>query len=143
MDPKMKEMIRPKFDSLNGNDTAIRTLEITFFSSIAGAGASALSLAISPKGLAESALRTASLTATCAAVGAIFATTTGATASFRGKDTPLNYFIGGCTSGLFLGARMQSMGVGSGACAAFGSLGAFYKYWKINEWGPFIPPPKY
>ncbi|XP_030849364.1 NADH dehydrogenase [ubiquinone] 1 alpha subcomplex subunit 11 [Strongylocentrotus purpuratus] len=143
MDPKIKEMLRPKFDLLNGNDTTIRTLEISFLSSIVGAGTSAIILAVNPQTLGEAALRTGALTATCAAVGAIFATTTGATASYRGKDTPLNYFIGGCTSGLFLGARMQSMGVGSGSCAALGGAAAFYKYWKIHDFGPFIPRPKY
>lgn len=41
-----------------------------------------------------------------AAVGAMFGLATCASAQIREKpDDPLNYFIGGCTAGLTLGAR--------------------------------------
>lgn len=43
-----------------------------------------------------------------AAMGAIFGMTTCLSAQAReAPDDPLNYFIGGCASGIFLGARSK------------------------------------
>ncbi|XP_034439978.1 NADH dehydrogenase [ubiquinone] 1 alpha subcomplex subunit 11 isoform X2 [Hippoglossus hippoglossus] len=49
-----------------------------------------------------------SRTVTMATMGAIFGMATCLTAQAReAPDEPLNYFIGGCTSGIFLGARSK------------------------------------
>ena len=42
-----------------------------------------------------------------AALGAVFGAGTTVSASLRGKDGPLNYFIGGCMAGAVLGAKRE------------------------------------
>uniref|UniRef100_A0AAV2L488 NADH dehydrogenase [ubiquinone] 1 alpha subcomplex subunit 11 n=1 Tax=Knipowitschia caucasica TaxID=637954 RepID=A0AAV2L488_KNICA len=50
--------------------------------------------------------RATTATVTMASLGAIFGMATCLSAQARGEaDDPLNYFIGGCASGAFLGAR--------------------------------------
>ncbi|XP_071482588.1 NADH dehydrogenase [ubiquinone] 1 alpha subcomplex subunit 11-like [Diadema antillarum] len=137
------DILRPKFDQLDGKQTTQKTVGITSIASGIGFCGGAFTLSVKPAGVAEGLLRLGSVTASFAAVGAIFAVTTGATASLRESDSPLNYFIGGCTSGLFIGARTQSITVGSASCATLGSIAAFYKFWKKNDWGPLIPDRKY
>ncbi|KAG7228926.1 hypothetical protein INR49_008704 [Caranx melampygus] len=60
--------------------------------------------------------RATSTTVTMATMGAIFGMGTCLSAQAReAPDDPLNYFIGGCASGIFLGAksRYQCPGIGS------------------------------
>ncbi|XP_025049825.1 NADH dehydrogenase [ubiquinone] 1 alpha subcomplex subunit 11 [Alligator sinensis] len=77
-----------------------------------------------------------------ATVGAVFGLTTCFSAQIREKpDDPLNYFIGGCTSGMLFGARAHSFTIGTSACAGLGILAALIKVSKNEGW-KFAPPPQ-
>ncbi|XP_019406202.1 PREDICTED: NADH dehydrogenase [ubiquinone] 1 alpha subcomplex subunit 11 [Crocodylus porosus] len=81
-------------------------------------------------------------TVTMATVGAVFGLTTCFSAQIREKpEDPLNYFIGGCTSGMIFGARAHSFTTGTGACVGLGLLAAFTKISKKEGW-KFAPPPQ-
>ncbi|XP_059575823.1 NADH dehydrogenase [ubiquinone] 1 alpha subcomplex subunit 11 [Alligator mississippiensis] len=83
----------------------------------------------------------ATSTVTMATVGAVFGLTTCFSAQIREKpEDPLNYFIGGCTSGMVFGVRTHSFTTGAGACAGLGILAAVIKMSKNEGW-KFAPPP--
>ncbi|XP_074834603.1 NADH dehydrogenase [ubiquinone] 1 alpha subcomplex subunit 11 [Carettochelys insculpta] len=83
----------------------------------------------------------AASTVTMATVGAVFGLTTCLSARVReDPEDALNYFIGGCASGLVLGARTHSYATGSSACVALGLLAAFTKIGKREGWGLTGPP---
>ncbi|KAK0156058.1 NADH dehydrogenase [ubiquinone] 1 alpha subcomplex subunit 11 [Merluccius polli] len=74
-------------------------------------------------------------TVTMAALGAIFGMTTCLSAQARDSpDDPLNYFIGGCASGAFLGARTHSIMTGTSACLGLGLVAFFTKVGKVEGW---------
>uniref|UniRef100_A0A3B4F150 NADH dehydrogenase [ubiquinone] 1 alpha subcomplex subunit 11 n=1 Tax=Pundamilia nyererei TaxID=303518 RepID=A0A3B4F150_9CICH len=76
-----------------------------------------------------------------AAMGAIFGMTTCLSAQAReAPDDPLNYFIGGCASGIFLGARTHSAITGTSACLGLGTLAFFTKVGKMEGWKLAGPP---
>ncbi|KAM7410645.1 hypothetical protein PAMA_001874 [Pampus argenteus] len=87
-------------------------------------------------------------TLTCASVcvvpatmGAIFGLATCLSAHARETpDDPLNYFVGGCASGIFLGARTHNAMTGTSACLALGTLGFFSKVAKMEGWRITGPP---
>uniref|UniRef100_A0A3B4EZB5 NADH dehydrogenase [ubiquinone] 1 alpha subcomplex subunit 11 n=1 Tax=Pundamilia nyererei TaxID=303518 RepID=A0A3B4EZB5_9CICH len=75
------------------------------------------------------------------AMGAIFGMTTCLSAQAReAPDDPLNYFIGGCASGIFLGARTHSAITGTSACLGLGTLAFFTKVGKMEGWKLAGPP---
>lgn len=132
------------YDKLNGERTVESTYEMVKTATKLGVGASAASVCLFfPKNFAEGALRSGNITGGFVILAAVFGLSTNISASVREKDGPLNYFIGGCTSGVLLGARMKSFPVGTCTCLAFGGWGAFYKTWMMNDYGKFLPAPKY
>uniref|UniRef100_A0AAY5L1P0 NADH dehydrogenase [ubiquinone] 1 alpha subcomplex subunit 11 n=1 Tax=Esox lucius TaxID=8010 RepID=A0AAY5L1P0_ESOLU len=76
-----------------------------------------------------------------ASLGAIFGMTTCLAAQARdAPDDPLNYFLGGCASGVFLGARTHSAMTGTTACLGLGTLAMFTKVGKAEGWRLTGPP---
>uniref|UniRef100_A0A8C5F164 NADH dehydrogenase [ubiquinone] 1 alpha subcomplex subunit 11 n=1 Tax=Gopherus evgoodei TaxID=1825980 RepID=A0A8C5F164_9SAUR len=76
-----------------------------------------------------------------ATLGAVFGLTTCLSAHIReDPEDALNYFIGGCASGIVLGARTHSHATGSSACVALGLLAAFTKIGKREGWKITGPP---
>nr|XP_032635933.1 NADH dehydrogenase [ubiquinone] 1 alpha subcomplex subunit 11-like [Chelonoidis abingdonii] len=88
------------------------------------------------------AVQTAAMsTVTMATLGAVFGLTTCPSAQVReDPEDALNYFIGGCASGIVLGARTHSYATGSSACEALGLLAAFTKIGKREGWSITGPP---
>lgn len=85
--------------------------------------------------------RATNTTVTMASMGAIFGMATCLSAQARETpDDPLNYFIGGCASGLFLGARTHSAMTGTSACLGLGTLAFFTKVGKMEGWKLAGPP---
>ncbi|KTG03497.1 hypothetical protein cypCar_00049967, partial [Cyprinus carpio] len=75
------------------------------------------------------------------AMGAIFGMATCLSAQAReAPDDPTNYFIGGCASGIFLGARTHSAITGTTACFGLGTLAMFTKIGKKEGWRLTGPP---
>ncbi|KAG2464631.1 NDUAB dehydrogenase, partial [Polypterus senegalus] len=67
-------------------------------------------VAYQPDTAIQAVQRAANGTLTMATLGAIFGVTTCLTAEVREKPgDPLNYFVGGCASGLFLGVRSLAL----------------------------------
>ncbi|XP_062412846.1 NADH dehydrogenase [ubiquinone] 1 alpha subcomplex subunit 11 [Sardina pilchardus] len=92
-------------------------------------------VAFPPATTIESIQRAGSATSTMAALGAIFGMATCLSAQARdAPDDPLNYFIGGCSSGVFLGARTHSAATGVTACFGLGTLAMFAKVAKKEGW---------
>ncbi|KAJ8408293.1 hypothetical protein AAFF_G00257070 [Aldrovandia affinis] len=80
-------------------------------------------------------------TVTMASLGAIFGMATCLSAQARDKpDDPLNYFIGGCASGVFLGARTHNAMTGTTACLGLGTLAMLTKVGKMEGWRVVGPP---
>ncbi|XP_053869261.1 NADH dehydrogenase [ubiquinone] 1 alpha subcomplex subunit 11 [Malaclemys terrapin pileata] len=80
-------------------------------------------------------------TVTMATLGAVFGLTTCLSAHVReDPEDALNYFIGGCASGIVLGVRNHSYATGSSACFMLGLLAAFTKIGKREGWTVFGPP---
>ncbi|XP_077451042.1 NADH dehydrogenase [ubiquinone] 1 alpha subcomplex subunit 11-like [Stigmatopora argus] len=98
-------------------------------------------VAFQPDTALEAFQRAGNATMTMAAMGAIFGMTTCLTAQAReAPDEPINYFVGGCASGIFLGARTHSAATGTSACLALGTLGFFGKVAKMENWRLVGPP---
>uniref|UniRef100_A0A672RB81 NADH dehydrogenase [ubiquinone] 1 alpha subcomplex subunit 11 n=1 Tax=Sinocyclocheilus grahami TaxID=75366 RepID=A0A672RB81_SINGR len=92
-------------------------------------------VAYPPETAVEALTRATSGTATMAAMGAIFGLATCLSAQARdAPDDPTNYFIGGCASGIFLGARTHSAITGTTACFGLGTLAMFTKIGKKEGW---------
>ncbi|MEE6487230.1 hypothetical protein FKM82_014841, partial [Ascaphus truei] len=99
-------------------------------------------VAFQPKTALEGVQRAATGTLTMASLGAIFGLTTCFSAHLREKpEDPLNYFIGGCTSGIFLGVKTHNYMTGTTACLALGTIAALTKAGKKEGWVLF-PNPK-
>uniref|UniRef100_A0A3Q3AE28 NADH dehydrogenase [ubiquinone] 1 alpha subcomplex subunit 11 n=1 Tax=Kryptolebias marmoratus TaxID=37003 RepID=A0A3Q3AE28_KRYMA len=76
-----------------------------------------------------------------ASLGAVFGMTTCVSAEVRdAPDDPLNFFIGGCTSGVLLGAKTHSAMTGTSACLGLGTLAFFIKVGKMEGWKLSGPP---
>ncbi|KAH1174591.1 NADH dehydrogenase [ubiquinone] 1 alpha subcomplex subunit 11 [Mauremys mutica] len=97
---------------------------------------SAYHIVLYPPNSAVKAAQTAAMsTVTMATLGAVFGLTTCLSAQVReDPEDALNYFIGGCASGIVLGARNHSHIVGSSACVALGLVAAFTKIGKREGW---------
>uniref|UniRef100_A0A9J8B314 NADH dehydrogenase [ubiquinone] 1 alpha subcomplex subunit 11 n=1 Tax=Cyprinus carpio carpio TaxID=630221 RepID=A0A9J8B314_CYPCA len=98
-------------------------------------------VAYPPETAVEALTRATSGTASMAAMGAIFGMATCLSAQARdAPDDPTNYFIGGCASGIFLGARTHSAITGTTACIGLGTLAMFTKIGKMEGWRLTGPP---
>uniref|UniRef100_A0A9J8B1A0 NADH dehydrogenase [ubiquinone] 1 alpha subcomplex subunit 11 n=1 Tax=Cyprinus carpio carpio TaxID=630221 RepID=A0A9J8B1A0_CYPCA len=98
-------------------------------------------VAFPPETAVEALARATSGTVTMAAMGAIFGMATCLSAQAReAPDDPTNYFIGGCASGIFLGARTHSAITGTTACFGLGTLAMFTKIGKKEGWRLTGPP---
>ncbi|KAE8631885.1 hypothetical protein XENTR_v10001346 [Xenopus tropicalis] len=96
-------------------------------------------VAFQPKTALEGVQRAAMGTATMASLGAIFGISTCLSAQIRDKpEDPLNYFIGGCASGIFLGVKTHNYMTGTTACLALGTIATLTKIGKKEGW-VFIP----
>ncbi|TSM94652.1 NADH dehydrogenase [ubiquinone] 1 alpha subcomplex subunit 11 [Bagarius yarrelli] len=78
---------------------------------------------------------TTKLGAVLASLGAIFGITTCLSAHVRdAPDDPMNYFLGGCASGAFLGARTHSVMTGTTTCLGLGIVAMLTKVGKKEGW---------
>ncbi|XP_027132402.1 NADH dehydrogenase [ubiquinone] 1 alpha subcomplex subunit 11 isoform X2 [Larimichthys crocea] len=98
-------------------------------------------VAFQPDSALAAVQRATNTTVTMAAMGAIFGMATCLSAQAReAPDDPLNYFIGGCASGIFVGARTHSAMTGTSACLGLGTLAFFTKVGKMEGWKLAGPP---
>ncbi|XP_070603987.1 NADH dehydrogenase [ubiquinone] 1 alpha subcomplex subunit 11 [Erythrolamprus reginae] len=89
----------------------------------------------SPETNLEGLIRLARSTATMAILGAVFGATSSISAELRdAPDDPKNYFIGGCASGIMIGAKTKNFLIGSASCVGLGALGAVVKVGKREGW---------
>ncbi|XP_024072362.1 NADH dehydrogenase [ubiquinone] 1 alpha subcomplex subunit 11 [Terrapene carolina triunguis] len=96
---------------------------------------------LQPESVFKGVQTAATSTVTMATLGAVFGLTTCLSAHVReDPEDALNYFIGGCASGIVLGARTHSYATGSSACVALGLLAAFTKIGKREGWKIIGPP---
>ncbi|CAJ0920170.1 unnamed protein product [Ranitomeya imitator] len=95
------------WDIPDGTDCVQKTWLVTRLSVALGLVGSAYHIiAFKPKTALEGVLRAGEASITMAALGAIFGITTCVTAQVREKpDDLINYFVGGCASGAFLGIK--------------------------------------
>uniref|UniRef100_H3B1G6 NADH dehydrogenase [ubiquinone] 1 alpha subcomplex subunit 11 n=1 Tax=Latimeria chalumnae TaxID=7897 RepID=H3B1G6_LATCH len=99
-------------------------------------------VAFQPNSALEAVTRATNGTVTMAALGAIFGMTTCLSAQIREKpDEGLNYFFGGCASGIFLGVRTHSYMTGTMSCLALGTIAGLTKTGKKEGW-TFVAPPR-
>uniref|UniRef100_A0A8C5STP9 NADH dehydrogenase [ubiquinone] 1 alpha subcomplex subunit 11 n=1 Tax=Laticauda laticaudata TaxID=8630 RepID=A0A8C5STP9_LATLA len=78
-----------------------------------------------------------------ATLGAVFGASSSISAEFRdAPEDPMNYFIGGCASGVMIGARTNSVLIGTSSCIGLGALGAFSKFAKQQDWRFLVHPQK-
>ncbi|XP_019711424.1 NADH dehydrogenase [ubiquinone] 1 alpha subcomplex subunit 11 [Hippocampus comes] len=131
------------WDIPEGTDCVQKTWITTKLATTLGLVGSAYHLvAFQPETALEAVQRAGNVTATMAAMGAIFGMATCLSAQARqAPDDPLNYFAGGCASGIFLGARTHSAATGTSACLGLGLLAFFGKVSKTEGWR-LIGPPK-
>ncbi|XP_066503277.1 NADH dehydrogenase [ubiquinone] 1 alpha subcomplex subunit 11 isoform X2 [Hoplias malabaricus] len=98
-------------------------------------------VAFQPETAVEALARAANGTVTMASMGAIFGLATCLSAQVRdAPDSPTNYFIGGCASGVFLGARTHSALTGTTACLGLGVVAMLTKVGKMEGWRITGPP---
>uniref|UniRef100_A0A9J7ZKB6 NADH dehydrogenase [ubiquinone] 1 alpha subcomplex subunit 11 n=1 Tax=Cyprinus carpio carpio TaxID=630221 RepID=A0A9J7ZKB6_CYPCA len=97
------------WDLEEGKDCVTKTWITTKVATAIGLVGSAYHIvAYPPETAVEALTRATSGTASMAAMGAIFGMATCLSAQARdAPDDPTNYFIGGCASGIFLGARSK------------------------------------
>ncbi|KAM8874038.1 NADH dehydrogenase [ubiquinone] 1 alpha subcomplex subunit 11 [Spinachia spinachia] len=99
-------------------------------------------VAFQPDSALEGLRRATNASVTMASLGAIFGMATCLTAQAReAPEDPLNYFIGGCASGIFLGAKTHSATTGTTACLGLGTLAFLTKVGKVEGW-KLVGPPK-
>ncbi|XP_018415195.1 PREDICTED: NADH dehydrogenase [ubiquinone] 1 alpha subcomplex subunit 11 [Nanorana parkeri] len=124
------------WDAPDGTDCAEKTWFLTKLATGLGLAGSAYYVVLfQPKTVLEAVKNAGGATLTLAALGAMFSATTCITAQVREKpDDALNYFIGGCTSGLLLGVKNQSYATASVACLAFGGFATLAKVSKKEGW---------
>ncbi|KAG5276097.1 hypothetical protein AALO_G00127860 [Alosa alosa] len=125
-----------------GRDCVQKTWITTKIATAIGLVGSAYHIvAFQPETAVEALQRATSGTVTMASLGAIFGMATCLSAQARdAPDDPLNYFIGGCSSGAFLGARTHSATTGVTACIGLGTLAMFTKVAKMEGWKISGPP---
>ncbi|XP_032428459.1 NADH dehydrogenase [ubiquinone] 1 alpha subcomplex subunit 11 [Xiphophorus hellerii] len=130
------------WDVPEGTDCVEKTWIATKLGTALGLIGSAYHIvAFQPDTALEAVQRAASATVTMATMGAIFGMTTCLTAQAReAPDDPLNYFVGGCASGIFLGARTHNAMTGTTGCLALGTLAFFTKVGKMEGWRLTGPP---
>ncbi|MBN3317128.1 NDUAB dehydrogenase, partial [Atractosteus spatula] len=130
------------WDLQDGKDCVQKTWITTKLSAALGLVGSAYHIiAFQPDSVIKALERATAATVTMASLGAIFGMTTCLSAQVREKpDDPLNYFIGGCASGIFLGTRTHSYMTGTTACLGLGTLAAFTKIGKMEGWKIAGPP---
>ncbi|KAM9331336.1 NADH dehydrogenase [ubiquinone] 1 alpha subcomplex subunit 11 [Gastrophryne carolinensis] len=132
------------WDIPDGTNCGQKTWLATKVATALGVVGSAYHLVLfQPKTVLEGVQRAGGATLTMASLGAIFGITTCMAAQIRDKpDDTLNYFIGGCASGLLLGVKSHSYGTGTSACVALGTLAAFTKLAKREGWEFYPSEPK-
>ncbi|KAL3046936.1 hypothetical protein OYC64_021205 [Pagothenia borchgrevinki] len=92
-------------------------------------------VAVQPESAMAGLQRATNITVTMATMGAIFGMATCLSAQARdAPDDPFNYFIGGCASGIFIGARTHSAATGTSACLGLGVLAFYTKVGKMEGW---------
>uniref|UniRef100_A0A2D4JEC4 NADH dehydrogenase [ubiquinone] 1 alpha subcomplex subunit 11 n=1 Tax=Micrurus lemniscatus lemniscatus TaxID=129467 RepID=A0A2D4JEC4_MICLE len=97
----------------------------------------------SPETYLEGLMRVAKSTVTMATLGAVFAASSSISAELRdAPEDPMNYFIGGCASGIMIGARTNSFLIGTSSCIGLGALGAFSKFARQQNWRFLVHPQK-
>ncbi|XP_078279645.1 NADH dehydrogenase [ubiquinone] 1 alpha subcomplex subunit 11 [Rhinoraja longicauda] len=130
------------WDSTDGDQCPTKTWQMTRLGAGLGLVGSAYHIvALPPNNVIDAVQRGVNGTLTMAAVGAIFGITTCLTAHFRDtNDDPLNYFLGGCASGIFLGVRAHSYMTGTAACLSLGAVAALTKIGKMEGWRLSGPP---
>ncbi|XP_069073095.1 NADH dehydrogenase [ubiquinone] 1 alpha subcomplex subunit 11 [Pleurodeles waltl] len=130
------------WDAADGTDCLQKTWIPTKLGAAVGLVGSAYHLVVNqPETALQGLQRASAATLTMASLGAIFGMTTCITAQIREKpDSPLNYFAGGCASGVFLGVRTHNYMTGTTACLAFGTIAAFAKIAKMENIRIIGPP---
>ncbi|KAL4608017.1 NADH dehydrogenase ubiquinone 1 alpha subcomplex subunit 11 [Arapaima gigas] len=125
-----------------GKDCVEKTWITTKLGTALGLVGSAYHIAVfKPDSALQAVQRAVGGTVTMASLGAIFGLTTCLSAQVReAPDDPLNYFIGGCTAGAFLGARTHSAMTGTTACLGLGTLAMLTKVGKKEGWKLAGPP---
>ncbi|KAJ3598933.1 hypothetical protein NHX12_032896 [Muraenolepis orangiensis] len=130
------------WDLQEGKDCVEKTWITTKLGTALGLVGSAYHIvAYKPESLVAAIQRGSNATLTMAAMGAIFGMTTCLSAHARDtQDDPVNYFLGGCASGVFLGARTHSLATGTSACLGLGAVAFFTKVGKMEGWELTTPP---
>ncbi|MBN3306129.1 NADH dehydrogenase [ubiquinone] 1 alpha subcomplex subunit 11 [Amia ocellicauda] len=124
------------WDLQEGKDCVQKTWITTKLGTALGLVGSAYHIvAFQPDSAIQAVQRATSGTMTMATLGAIFGMATCLSAQARDEpDDPLNYFIGGCASGIFLGVRTHSYMTGTTGCLGLGVLAALTKIGKKEGW---------
>ncbi|XP_035504179.1 NADH dehydrogenase [ubiquinone] 1 alpha subcomplex subunit 11 [Scophthalmus maximus] len=130
------------WDVPEGTDCVDKTWTTTKVGAALGLVGSAYHIvAFQPKTALAGVQRATTATVTMATMGAIFGMATCLSAQARdAPDDPLNYFIGGCSSGIFIGARTHSPMTGTAACLGLGTVAFFTKVAKKEGWRVTGPP---
>ncbi|XP_066503276.1 NADH dehydrogenase [ubiquinone] 1 alpha subcomplex subunit 11 isoform X1 [Hoplias malabaricus] len=130
------------WDLEEGKDCVEKTWITTKLGTVIGLVGSAYHIvAFQPETAVEALARAANGTVTMASMGAIFGLATCLSAQVRdAPDSPTNYFIGGCASGVFLGARTHSALTGTTACLGLGVVAMLTKVGKMEGWRITGPP---
>ncbi|XP_048845861.1 NADH dehydrogenase [ubiquinone] 1 alpha subcomplex subunit 11 [Brienomyrus brachyistius] len=124
------------WDLEEGKDCIEKTWITTKLGTALGLVGSAYHIvAFQPDSAMQAIQRATAGTVTMASLGAIFGMTTCLSAQLRdAPDDPVNYFIGGCASGVFLGARTHSAMTGTTACLGLGTVAMLTKVGKKEGW---------
>ncbi|XP_008280078.1 NADH dehydrogenase [ubiquinone] 1 alpha subcomplex subunit 11 [Stegastes partitus] len=130
------------WDLPDGTNCAEKTWIITKLGTALGLIGSAYHIvAFPPDSALVGARRAANATVTMATLGAVFGVTSCLLAEVReAPDDPLNYFAGGCASGIILGAKAHNAMTGTSACLGLGVLAFFTKVGKMEGWRVTGPP---
>ncbi|XP_026852326.1 NADH dehydrogenase [ubiquinone] 1 alpha subcomplex subunit 11 [Electrophorus electricus] len=130
------------WDLQEGKDCVEKTFITTKLGTAIGLIGSAYHIvAFKPDTAVEALARAANGTVTMASLGAIFGVVTCLSAHARdAPDDPKNYFIGGCASGAFVGARTHSAMTGIASCLGLGMVAMFTKVGKMEGWRLYGPP---
>ncbi|XP_046883465.1 NADH dehydrogenase [ubiquinone] 1 alpha subcomplex subunit 11 [Hypomesus transpacificus] len=130
------------WDLQEGKDCVEKTWITTKLGTAIGLVGSAYHMvAFQPDSAMQAVQRATSGTVTMASLGAVFGLATCLSAQARdAPDDPSNYFIGGCASGVMLGARTHNAMTGATACLGLGTLAMFTKVAKLENWRITGPP---
>uniref|UniRef100_A0A8C8SNU2 NADH dehydrogenase [ubiquinone] 1 alpha subcomplex subunit 11 n=1 Tax=Pelusios castaneus TaxID=367368 RepID=A0A8C8SNU2_9SAUR len=130
------------WDIPEGTDCPRKTLITGRIGAALGLLASGYRLILHPADSAVDAVQTAARnTVMMATMGAVFGLTTCLSAHVReDPEDALNYFVGGCASGIVMGVRTHNFGTGSSACLSLGLLAAITKIGKREGWKIGGPP---